>query len=67
MCAYGGIKDEGGGAVVLTILLFQKILSTTYVYGDGNTTCVHTRNSIKKKWSSGDRVAAVQFGRTATF
>ena len=37
-----------GAPVVLTILLFQKILSTIYVYGDGNTTCVHTRNFIKK-------------------
>ena len=27
---------------------FSKILSTIYVYGDGNTTCVHTRNFIKK-------------------
>ena len=45
--AYGGIQ-EGGGPVVLMILLFQKILSTIYVYGDGNTTCILIRNFIKR-------------------
>ena len=47
MCAYGGIQDEGGPRSSHHFA-FSKILSTIYVYGDGNTTCVHTRNLIKK-------------------
>ena len=47
MCAYGGIQEKGGPRSSHDFA-FSKILSTIYVYGDGNTTCVHTRNSIKK-------------------
>jgi len=50
VCAPTGVYKMKGGPVVLTILLFQKYCRQ-YMYGDGNTTCVHTRNSIKKRFS----------------
>ena len=51
MYAYGGIQ-EGGGPRSSHYFAFQKILSTIYVYGDGNTTCIFIRISIKKVYPS---------------
>ena len=48
VCAPTGVYKRKGGPRSSHHFAFSKILSTIYVYGDGNTTCVHTRNFIKK-------------------
>ena len=48
VCAPTGVYKMKGGPRSSHYFAFSKVLSTIYVYGDGNTTCVHTRNSIKK-------------------
>ena len=47
VCAPTGVYKRKGGPRSSHHFAFSKILSTIYVYGDGNTTCVHTRNFIK--------------------
>jgi len=48
VCAPTGVYKRKGGPRSSHYFAFSKVLSTIYVYGDGNTTCVHTRNFIKK-------------------
>ena len=48
MCTPTGVYKKEGGPRSSHYFAFQKILSTIYVYGDGNTTCILIRNSIKK-------------------
>ena len=48
VCAPTGVYKRKGGPRSSHYFAFSKILSTIYVYGDGNTTCVHTRIFIKK-------------------
>ena len=48
VCAPTGVYKMKGGPRSSHYFAFQKILSTIYVYGDGNTTCILIRNFIKK-------------------
>ena len=48
VCAPTGVYKMRGAPRSSHYFAFSKILSTIYVYGDGNATCVHTRNFIKK-------------------
>ena len=52
VCAPTGVYKMKGGPHSSHYFAFSKILSTIYVYGDGNTTCVHPRNFIKKGFTS---------------
>jgi len=72
VCAPTGVYKRKGGPRSSHHFAFSKILSTIYVYGDGNTTCVHTRNFIKEVCMSFRRICypclrifvlpSVQFG-----
>ena len=48
VCTPTGVYKKEGGPRSSHYFAFQKILSTIYVYGDGNTTCILIRNFIKK-------------------
>ena len=52
MCTPTGVYNKEGGPRSSHYFAFQKILSTIYVYGDGNTTCILIRISIKKVYPS---------------
>ena len=48
VCTPTGVYKKEGGPRSSHYFAFQKILSTIYVYGDGNTTCILIRISRKK-------------------
>ena len=48
VCTPTGVYKKEGGPRSSHYFAFQKILSTIYVYGDGNTTCILIRNLNKK-------------------
>jgi len=52
MCTPTGVYKKEGGPRSSHYFAFQKILSTIYVYGDGNTTCILIRISRKKVYPS---------------
>ena len=50
VCTPTGVYKKEGGPRSSHYFAFQKILSTIYVYGDGNTTCILIRNLHKKSF-----------------
>ena len=50
VCTPTGVCKKEGGPRSSHYFAFQKILSTIYVYGDGNTTCILIRNLHKKSF-----------------
>ena len=50
VCTPTGVYKKEGGPRSSHYFAFQKILSTIYVYGVGNTTCILIRNFHKKRF-----------------